>query len=62
MSYTAATETALLELEHSWRETALRPSESVQVHVLAGDADYTQYAYTRVTQVAARPGESTDLG
>jgi hypothetical protein len=62
ISYTAATETALLELEHAWREKTLRPSESLQVHVLAGDAEYTQYAYTRLMQVAARPGESTDLG
>lgn len=62
ISYTSGTDTALLEVDHSWREETLRPSEALEVHVLAGDADYTQYAYARLAHVPARPGEPTDVG
>lgn len=61
-SYTAGTADATYDVEHSWREGALKPNETIDVHVLVGDADYTQYAYAHVDHVAARPGEQTDLG
>lgn len=61
-SYTEGTETAVYDLEHSWREPNTRPGEAIDVHVLVGDAQYTEYAYAHVERVAARPGEPTDLG
>jgi hypothetical protein len=61
-SYTAETETSIYDVDHTWREPTTRPGESIDVHVLVGDAQYTEYAYSRVTRVAARPGEPTDVG
>lgn len=61
-SYVEGTEHATLDLEHAWREPNTRPGEWIDVHVLAGDAQYTEYAYARVSRVAVRPGEPTDLG
>jgi hypothetical protein len=61
-SYTAGTAEATYDVEHFWRDTAPKPNETIDVHVLVGDADYTQYAYTHVDHVAARPGEQTILG
>lgn len=60
-SYVDGTETAVLELEHAWREPSLRPGESIDVHVLVGDADYTEYAYAHVAHISARPGEHTEI-
>jgi hypothetical protein len=61
-SYEAGTEHGLYELDHAWRESFTRPGESIEVHVLTGDAQYTEYAYASVSRVAARPGEPTDVG
>lgn len=61
-SYVTGTESALFELDHAWREANVRSGEAIDVHVLTGDAQYTEYAYARVSHVAARPGEPTDLG
>jgi hypothetical protein len=61
-SYTAGTADGIYDVEHSWHDGALKPSETIDVHVLVGDADYTQYAYARVDHVTARPGELTDVG
>jgi hypothetical protein len=61
-SYIEGTETAVLDLDHAWREPTTRQGESIDVHVLVGDAQYTEYAYARIAHVAVRPGEPTDLG
>jgi len=61
-SYTKGGVTAVYTIDHAWSEKATRPGEKIEVHVLAGNAEYTQYAYARVVDVPARPGESTDLG
>ena len=61
-SYTEGTETAIYEIDHAFQEAAPRAGESVDVHVLVGDAQYTQYAYARILHVAAHPGEPMDLG
>lgn len=61
-SYVEGTETAVLDLDHAWREPTTRPGETIDVHVLAGDAEYTEYAYARLARIGARPGEPTDLG
>ena len=61
-SYTEGTQTAIYELDHAFQEASPRRGESIDVHVLVGDAQYTQYAYTRVLHVPARPGEPMDLG
>jgi hypothetical protein len=61
-SYVEGTESAVFDLEHAWREPTTRPGESIDVHVLVGDAEYTEYAYARVARVGVRPGEPTELG
>jgi hypothetical protein len=61
-SYVEGTSSAVLELDHAWREPSLRAGESIDVHVLVGDAQYSEYAYARVSRVGARPGEPTDVG
>lgn len=61
-SYTEGAQTAVYELDHAFQEAAPRRDESIDVHVLVGDADYTQYAYARVPHVPAHPGEPMDLG
>lgn len=61
-SYVDGTENAVYDLEHSWREATTRPAETIDVHVLVGDAEYTQYAYAHVTRVPIHPGEPSDLG
>ncbi|MDB5217449.1 MAG: hypothetical protein JWO86_5376 [Myxococcaceae bacterium] len=61
-SYVAGTPGAVYDVEHSWSDAVVPASETVDVHVLIGDADYTQYAYAHVDHVAARPGELTDVG
>jgi hypothetical protein len=61
-SYTEGAETAIYEVDHAYQEAAPKRGETVDVHVLVGDAQYTQYAYARVPQVPARPGEPMDLG
>ena len=55
-------ESAIFDVDHAWREPMTRPGESIDVHILVGDAQYSEYAYARVIRVAARPGEPTDLG
>lgn len=61
-SYVDGTDHAVYDLDHSWRETTTRPAETIDVHVLVGDAEYTQYAYAHVTRVPIHPGEPSDLG
>ena len=61
-SYNEGAESAIYQLDHAWSEVTVRPGEAIDVHVLVGDAEYTQYAYAKVSHVAARPGETTDLG
>ena len=61
-SYTEGAQTSILEIDHAFQEPSLRRGESIDVHVLVGDAQYTQYAYARAGHVAARPGEPMDLG
>jgi hypothetical protein len=61
-SYVDGTENAVYELEHAWREVTTRPAETIDVHVLVGDAEYTQYAYARLTHVLVHPGDPSDLG
>lgn len=61
-SYTRGGSAAVYTVDHAWSEKTTRPDEKIDVHVLVGNAEYTQYAYTRVTNVPARPGENTDLG
>ena len=61
-SYTAGTELATYELDHAWQRPTTSPGESIDVHVLAGNEQYTEYRYARVTQVPVRPGEPTDVG
>ena len=61
-SYAAGTEDASYDVDHAWHEVAVGANEIIDVHVLVGDADYTQYAYARVEHVAARPGAATAVG
>ena len=61
-SYTEGAKSAVYDVEHAFQEAAPRRGESIDVHVLVGDAQYTQYAYARVLHVTARPGEPMDLG
>ena len=61
-SYVDGTDHAVYDLDHSWREATTRPAETIDVHVLVGDAEYTQYAYARVTRVPVHPGVPSDLG
>ena len=61
-AYAEGTESAVYDVEHAFRTAAVAATETIDVHVLAGDVDYTQYAYAHVEHVAARPGEQTDLG
>jgi hypothetical protein len=61
-SFTAGAASAEYTVEHTFREPSLRAAEAVDVHVLVGDADYTEYAYAHLGQVPARPGETTELG
>jgi hypothetical protein len=60
-SYVDGTENAVFDVDHAWREPSTRPGETIDVHVLVGDAQFTHYAYARVSHVPARPGEPTDL-
>ncbi|MBX3185546.1 MAG: hypothetical protein KF819_00970 [Labilithrix sp.] len=60
-SYTTAESTTFL-VEHSWNGARTLPGEVIDVHVLTGDAGYTEYAYARVPNVPARPGEPMDVG
>jgi len=61
-SYVDGTEHAVYELDHAWREVTTRPAEKIDVHVLVGDAEYTQYAYAALSRVPVHPGEPSDLG
>jgi len=61
-SFSAGAETAVFDVDHTWREPTTRPGESIDVHVLVGDAQYSEYSYARLIRIAARPGEPTDLG
>jgi hypothetical protein len=61
-SYVDGTEHAVFDVDHAWREVTTRPAETIDVHVLVGDAEYTQYAYAHLTRVAVHPGEPSDLG
>lgn len=61
-SYTRGGVAAVYTIDHAWSEKTTRPNEKIDVHVLAGNAEYTQYAYARVVDVPARPGETTDIG
>ncbi len=61
-SFTEGATTAILDVDHAYVEPSLRHDELIDVHVLVGDAQYTQYAYGRILRVAARPGETMDLG
>lgn len=61
-SYVDGTDHAVFDLDHAWREATTRPAETIELHVLVGDAEYTQYAYAHLSRVAVRPGEPTDLG
>jgi len=61
-SYTEGAHSAVLEVDHAYQEATLRHEELIDVHVLVGDANYTQYAYGRVLHVTAHPGEPVDLG
>jgi hypothetical protein len=61
-SYTEGAQTAIYELDHAFQEAAPRAGESLDVHVLVGDAQYTQYAYAHLPHVPAHPGEPMDLG
>jgi hypothetical protein len=59
-SYTAGTESAVYDVEHAFRTAVVGANETIDVHVLVGDADYTHYAYAHLDHVAARPGEPTE--
>ena len=61
-SYVHGTDHAVYDFDHSWREATTRPAETIDVHVLVGDAEYTEYAYAHVTRVSVHPGEPSDLG
>jgi len=61
-SYVDGTENAVYDLDHAWREVTTRLAETIDVHVLVGDAEYTQYSYTHLIRVPVHPGEPTDLG
>ena len=61
-SYVDGTENAVYDVDHTWREETTRPAETIDVHVLVGDAEYTQYAYAHVARVPVHPGEPSDLG
>jgi hypothetical protein len=61
-SYVDGTENAVFDVDHAWREPTTRPGETIDVHVLVGDAEFTHYAYGRIGHVPARPGEPADLG
>jgi hypothetical protein len=61
-SFTAGAASGIYDVDHAWREPNTRPGESIDVHILVGDARYSEYSYARVIRIAARPGEPTDLG
>jgi hypothetical protein len=61
-SYVDGTQNAVYDVDHTWREVTTRPAETIDVHVLVGDAEYTEYAYAHVTRVPVHPGEPSDLG
>ena len=61
-SFSAGATMGVYDVDHTWREPTTRPGESIDVHVLVGDAHYAEYSYARVIRIAARPGEPSDLG
>ncbi|MBS2014366.1 MAG: carboxypeptidase regulatory-like domain-containing protein [Deltaproteobacteria bacterium] len=61
-SYTEGTPFAVLEVDHAWLGERTRPGEVIDVHVLVGSADYTEYAYARIVDLPVRPGETIDAG
>ncbi len=61
-SYVEGTEDAAFDVEHAFRTAAVGAGETIDVHVLIGDADYTQYAYAHVVGLAPKPGAPTDAG
>lgn len=61
-SYVEGAESAVYEVEHAWARDVTQKGETVDVHVLVGSADYTEYAYARLSAVPARPGEPSDVG
>ncbi|MDB4944364.1 MAG: hypothetical protein JWP97_3898 [Labilithrix sp.] len=62
-SYVEGAVSAVYDFEHGYDYDSVPPAaETIDVHVLAGDARNTWYAYAAVTGVAASPGEPRDLG
>ena len=61
-SYVEGTADAAFDLEHAWRSPAVDPNETIDVHVLVGDAEYTQYAYGHVVGLAPKAGAAMDAG
>jgi len=61
-SYVEGAVSAVYEIEHAWRAESTQKGETVAIHVLVGSADYAEYAYARVPSVAARPGDTCDVG
>jgi len=61
-SYIEGAETAVYQVDHAWNAESTRAGETIDVHVLAGSADYSEYAYARVSRIDARPGRPTDIG
>lgn len=59
-AYAEGTSPAAFDVEHVFAALP-RPDESLNVHVLAGDALSTQYAYAYQGNVQASPGERTSL-
>ena len=60
-SYGGPSSTTVFALEHAFEKAALAPAESVNVHVLVGDAETTEFAYAAVIDLPASPGAETDV-
>ncbi len=61
-SYTDGGQTAVYNFTHAFRTASPQAGETIDVHVLVGDAQYTHYAYAHVLNVPTHPAAPTDLG
>ncbi|MDF2696085.1 MAG: hypothetical protein K0S65_4468, partial [Labilithrix sp.] len=62
MMYTQRGEVVVVDVDHGWRGLNILPGEQIDVHVLVGDDDHTNYSYARLSSIAAAPGDTVDLG
>jgi hypothetical protein len=60
-SYRPGETSAAFEIDHGWSVDDLQTVEPIDVHVLAGDEGWSQFAYGQASGIDGTPGEATDV-